>query len=306
MPSISTSFSQLLDPRFQKLFNEQYKQLPNRLGEFYDMMGDEFPTKADARFGMVGTFGDVPQFTGSVTYDDIFQGYQATLTHVEYAAGYAIEKKLYDDDMFGIMDAKPKGLATAAARTRQKHGAQLFVNSFSVDNTWLTHTEAVALCSDSHTTNASGVSTSAGFDNKVTTALSAVGVSAARIQMRKYRGDRGERISVMPNTLIVPIDLEEAAFEVVQSAGKPDTANNNANWNKDAFSVKSWEYLTDTNDWWMVDNTMQKASVKWVDRVGLEFGQVEDFDTFVGKWRLYMRYSLGWIDWRWVLGASVS
>ena len=37
-----------------------------------------------------------------------------------------------------------------------------------------------------------------------------------------------------------------------------------------------------------------------------EFAMVEDFDTLVGKWRLYSRYGHGHNDWRWVLGAQVS
>ena len=67
-----------------------------------------------------------------------------------------------------------------------------------------------------------------------------------------------------------------------------------------------WEYITDTNYWWMADSSGMKDALKFVDRVKEEFGMVEDFDTLVGKWRLYARYSLGWNDWRWVLGSQVS
>ena len=305
-PAISTNFTDLLDPRFKRIFNDRYKQLPDRLGEFFSMKsGSDFPTKADARFSSVGTFDDVGEFSGSVSYDDVYQGYDVTLTHKEYAKGFQIERKLYDDELFGIMDGKPSGLATAVQRTRQKHGASLFNNAFSIDSTWLNHTENVAMCSDSHTTT-SGASTASGFDNLVTTAFSAVALAAARIQMRGFRGDRAERMSVNPTGIIHPPNLYDLVYEVVQSSGKPDTANNNANVHKGVYTAHDWEYMTDTNNWLLVDEDQMKENQLWIDRVPMEFGMVEDFDTLLGKWRVYYRYSLGWLDWRHILGAQVS
>ncbi len=307
VPSTSVNFADLLDPRFQKVYNDTYKQLPDRISDFFDMKsGSDAPTRDTYRLSQVGTFGDVPEFTGSITYDDVNQGYDSTLTHKEYATGFQIDRKLFDDDLYGIMDVKPRGLATAFQRTRQKHAASIFNNSFSLDNTWLNHTEGVAMCSDSHTTTATGVSTASGFDNRITAALSAVAVAAARIQMRGFRGDRAERISIMPDTLIYPVNLYQTAYEIIESEGIPDSANNNKNVHKGGYTGKDWEYITDTNDWWMVDSSVMKENHIWVDRVKAEFGMVEDFDTLVGKWRLYARYSLGWRDWRHILGSQVS
>lgn len=307
MAAISTNFADLLDPRFKKLFNDRYNELPDRIRDFYSIVdGKSAPTKDTYRTSEIGAFGDVPEFSGTVTYDDIYQQYDATITPKEYADGYQINRKLFDDDLYGIMDAKPKGLATALTRTRQKHGATIFNNAFSVDTTWLTGNDGVAMCSNSHTTTSPGVSTSAGFDNLSTAALSATAVAAGRLQMRGYRGDRAQRLSIMPDRLVIPIDLEETAWEIVNSSGKVDTANNNANFNKGKYQVVDWEYLTDANNWFMVDGTMMKDALTWVDRVGHEFAMVEDFDTLVGKWRIYCRYGLGYNGWRWILGFQVS
>lgn len=304
VPVTSSGFGDLLDPRFQKIFDNRFSELPDMLGKFYTMVSNS-PTKADYRVSQVGTLGDVPEFTGTVTYDDSAQGYDVTITPKEYASGYQIERKLFDDDQFGVMDQKPKGLATAYQRTRQKHGAQLFNNATSVDSTWLNHSEGVALVSDSHTTT-SGASTAAGFDNQITAALSAVALAAARIQMVNFRGDRAERISVVPSAILIPPDLYEVGYELIESAGKVDTANNNANVHQGKYNLIEWIYLTDTNNWFLLDEVMMKDSLNWYDRVEREFAMVEDFDTLIAKWRLYARYGLGWNDWRFVLGATVS
>ena len=39
-------------------------------------------------------------------------------------------------------------------------------------------------------------------------------------------------------------------------------------------------------------------------RVKPEFKNEEDFDTFVSKYRGYMRYSLGFSDWRGMVGST--
>ena len=109
----------------------------------------------------------------------------------------------------------------------------------------------------------------------------------------------------MPSLLLVPIDLEPAAWEIVNSQGKPDTATNNASYNY-GFKMVSWEYLTDTNNWAVIDQDQMKSFLFWHDRIAQEFAMVEDFDSLIGKWRLYTRYSAGHTDWRWILGGSVS
>lgn len=306
VPSTSSNFGDLLDPRFQRIFNDRYRQLPDRIGDFFDVMnGDAFPTRDTARFSQTGTLGDIQPFTGVIAYDDVSQGYTSTMTHVEYASGFQVERKLFDDDLYGIMDNKPKALATAYVRTRQKHGAQFFNNAFSVDSTWNTFSEAVAVCSSSHTTT-SGAATTTGFANSGSAALSAVAVAATRIAMRGFRGDRGERISVVPDMILIAPDNYQVAYEIVESSGVPDTANNNANVHKGAYRIVDWEYLTSAHPWFMIDSTMMKDMLKWVDRIKAEFGMVEDFDTLVGKWRVYCRYSLGHNDWRFLYGQNAA
>jgi phage major head subunit gpT-like protein len=303
--AVSGNWGDVLDPRFKKIFTEEYRQVPDMVGFFYDMEG-RGPTTADLRLSAAGTFGDVPEFSGTVTYDEPSQGYDVVITPKEYATGFQVERKLFDDDLFGVMESRPRELATAFARTRQKHAASVFNNAFSVDTTWLAHSEGVAMCSDSHTTTAAGVSTSSGFDNKITSALSAVSLAAARIQMLGFRGDRGERINVTPSMLLVPVNLYQTAHEITQSAGVPDSANNNSNVHKGQYDWKEWIYLTDSNDWFLIDQSEMKKNLVWYNRVPYEFAQVEDFDTLTAKWRLYARHGLGWRNWRFILGASVS
>ena len=302
-PMSAAAMVDLIDKRVTKIFYDELKQLEDRIPDFYGMQ-----TSKDSfeKWSEVGSLPDFTQLTGSVVYQSQSQGYDTIVTHLEWVNGFQITRTLLDDDRHGIWGSRPAALANAYQRTRQQHGARLFNNAFSVDTLLYVNSEAVALCSDSHTTT-SGASVATGFDNKTTASLSAVSVSAARTQMRGFRGDQAEKISVMPNKIVVPIDLADRLDEVIKSDKQVDTANNNYNPSGNGrYMGMDWEYLTDTNDWFMIDDRMMKQWAVWFDRVPLEFGRAEEFDTFVAKWRAYCRYANAWFNWRFILGSQVS
>lgn len=303
VPHVSTNFADLLDPRFQRIFEDVYQQLPDMLPTLFNFEGTN--GRDTMTWSQVGTIDDFVQFTGNVSYGSQNQGFDTTATPLEFTRGIQIERKLFDDDQFNIMDQKPKALANAAFRTRQRHGSRPWNNAFSVDTFFYNNTEGVALSSNSHTTT-SGASTATGFDNLTTASLTATAVQAARVQMRGFRGDQAERISVVPDELLVPPDLEEEGWEIINSPGKLDTANNNRNISEGRYRMIDWEYLTDSNNWFLMDSTMRSLMLHWTDRIPIEFGMIEDFDTLIAKWRAYMRYTQAHTDWRFLLGASVS
>ena len=303
VPHTSGQFGDLLDPRFQRIFHEHLPQLNDMLPEIFTMAPDN--GRNEMKWSDVGAFSDWDEFTGSVNYQSQSQGFDTTATHVEFASGTQAERKLFDDDQFHIMDQRPAGLATAYTRTRQKHGLRLFNNAFSVDDFFYQNSEGVALCSNSHITN-SGASTAVGFDNFGTDALSATALTSTVIQMKGFRDDAANRMSVTPDELWYPTDLFEEAFEIVESLGKVDTAENNRNVHHGMYTLKTSEYMDDSSNWFMGDSMLRKQMVFWVDRIAVEFAFAEDLDTIIAKWRGYARYSNAWINWRWVFGAQVS
>jgi len=304
VPHVSTNFPDVLDPTFLRIFDEEFDQLSDMLPQMFTMPG-QGPRGDLTKWSQVGTIPDFTEFTGTVGYQSQSQGYDTTATHLEWANGIQVERKLFDDDQHQIMNQRPAALAMAAQRTRQKHGAQIWNGAFSSGNSFYVNSEGKAMCSATHTTT-TGASTSTGFDNVTSAALTAAAVSAARTQMRGFRGDQAERISVMPDQLLVPPDLQDRALEITKSELDPSSANNAINPQSGRYSLIDWEYLTDTNNWFMFDSGLKRKSVFWVDRVQKEFGRIEDFDTLVAKFRCYMRYSFAWVDWRHVLGAQVS
>lgn len=198
----------------------------------------------------------------------------------------------------------------SASRTKEMYGAQVFNNAFAgsgtisvAQTTILNNTEGVSLCSASHPSKVTGVAVQS---NTGTSALSATSVEATRILMSKFVDDRGNKIAVQPDLLLVPRALEETAWEIISSKGKVDSAENNANFHFGKYKLAVWDYLSSGKSWFFIDENMMKMFLNWYDRVKLEFNQDKSFDTYIAKYSAYERYSFGWSDWRFLYGNKVS
>lgn len=296
-PLISENFGHLLAPGLRKVFDDSYKRIPPMVPDLFNITKSNKAVEYDLQ---IGAFGDFSEFTGKISYDDITMGYRATYEHTEYASGFQVERKLADDDLYNIISKKPAGLGISAARSREKSGAAILNTAFS----GTTGPDSYSLCYDSHPTRVSGGVT---FDNKGDTALSATAVEATRLLMMAYKDDRNNLIHVMPDLLIVPPSLEETAWEIIASKGKVDKSINNANFHFGKYKLAVWHYLTDSNNWFMADQTLMQVGgmLNWFDRIPLEFNQDKDFDSYTARYSAYMRYSTGWSDWRWLYGHTL-
>jgi hypothetical protein len=67
--------------------------------------------------------------------------------------------------------------------------------------------------------------------------------------MKKFYGLNGERIGVNADMLIVPMDKEEDAWQIISSKGEPETDNNNANFHYGKYKLAVWGELTSPYDW---------------------------------------------------------
>lgn len=300
MTAISKQWAQLLEPGLRSIFDITREGLAatSRIPQLFNVTTSN---KAQEHDLGVGGMGDWKEYKGIVEYDDLEQGFKTTYTHVEFAKGFAVERKLVDDDLYNQINQLPRGLAISAMRKREKDAASVFNNAFSAS---YLGGDSVALCG-SHPYSPSNASTQS---NAGSTALSYDAIIATRKLMRAYEDDRGELVNIMPDTLIVPPELENTAWEILESVNKPDTANNNGNYVRSTgINLVVWDYLTDANNWFLADSMLARMYLNWFDRVPLEFAMdpTSDFNL-ISKWRGYMRYSYGWSDWRWVYGHAVA
>lgn len=298
--AISEQWAQLLEPGLRSIFQVQVEALAteSRIPMIYNVIDS---TKASEHFLGAGGMSDWETYQGSIEYDDFDQLYKTTLTHVPYVKGFKVSRTLVDDDMYNTINPQPRQLALSAMRTREKHAASVFNNAFSAS---YTGGDSAALCASHNLSpNSSGTHSNSG-----TSALTYDNVVSTRELMRAFVDDRGELIMCSPDTLIVPSELEEKAWAIINTLNKVDTANFHANFVQSKIqNVIVWDYLTDANNWFLADMAMAKIHLLWIDRTPLEFEMDPTSDyRLEARFRGYMRYSYGWSDWRWVYGHNVT
>lgn len=304
-PLTDRQFVRLLDKRLNKVSTDSFNGLPLIIDQFYNRVADK---SAWLEYFSVGAVPDPVLFNGTTEYQSVAPGYHTKITPLEYAGGIIIERRLLDTDQYGVIDGLASGLGEAANRKMNKLAHEPFIYPDSSAFTFMETDEAVALCSDSHTTKASGVSTTYGFDNLSTLSFDAVNLEALRIQSKGFKNDIGERIQTNFDTIVHGTNLTEAVWEVIHSKGKYDEMTNNA-----SFQYGRWKSIElpllddyDTNDWFIIDSSLMKKSLIWQDGVPIEFNSTSDFDTHMRKYASYFVCGWGWKEWRWIIGSSVS
>jgi phage major head subunit gpT-like protein len=294
----------LVDRRYREVRDQVYASTEDQIGMFYDIQSS---TSFEERISSIGENPTWDEFQGTIPYVRWYEQYNTVATHREYAQGMRYERTALEDDLTNILrgDYYAK-MVRSGIITRQQHAARLWNFAATNDLTFYTRSEGVPIASNSHTTATPGVSTATGFDNLTTAALSPTAYRAARIQMRRFANDQGHIMNTIGDGLVVPIDLEPRAEEILMSSQSPDNANNAVNPERGTATVMVSIYWNDTNDWALVNKMMMKDNCIWFDRRKPDFRSIMDFDTEQLKVAGSGRWSTALVDWRWLMFASVS
>jgi hypothetical protein len=246
-------------------------------------------------------FGLAPVKTqgASINYDTESQGAVTRYTHVAYALGYVVTFEELRDDLYEVVSKRrAKQLAFSMRQTKENVGANVFNRAFSSS---FTGGDGVSMINSSHPTTAGNQS------NVLTTAadLSEAAIEDLTIQVMQAQNSKGLRISLMPQSLHVPVQLFYEANRILKSVLQNDSSNNAINVLKatNVFpkGIKMNHYFTSATAWFIRTNA--PAGLKMYERDAIMFDQDNDFDTKNAKAACYERYSMGWSDWRGVFGT---
>jgi hypothetical protein len=297
MPSIinDASFRKLVEGHIKHVEKQSYKDIQSYKDRLFKVGTSD---SAYEDFFDIGSVPDIPSFNGRITYLPVYPGYYTKIEHKEFAGGLLFQRKILDDEKYGVLSDRASWLMEASRRTQVKAEMKFLVYAFSSAFEYQTSEEGVALCSTAHLTK-SGVSTATGFNNLSTAALSKTSVAAARLKMRLFRNDIGERIDVGDDLmLIVPDNLAETAFEITKTSKSLDTAEGNMNFHYQRYEPLVLPRLDDfsTSNWYRA----------WKSRMKPEPKTTWDFETYTLKLANYFRFSYGSKNWRFLLGSQVS
>lgn len=298
MPINSNSFAKALWPGINAWYGRQYDEHPVEYTELFDIEKSSRAYEEDVGttgFGMAA----VKSEGGAVSYDEESQAYITRYQHVVYALGFVVTREIYEDDQYDVVGKRrAEALAFSMRQTKETVAANVYNRAF---NASYTGGDGLEMCSLLHTNFSGGT-----WANELTTAadLSEASLEQACIDIMKFTNDRGLKISVMPEKLIIPVDLVFEARRILESEGRVGTADNDLNALKSMGkfrTVVANHYLTDTDAWFIRTNVQH--GTKCFERRAMEFGMDNDFDNENAKYKATERYSFGWTDPRGIFGS---
>ena len=301
---VSDNFGKLLYPGLRKIFFETYSELPEQFTKIYNVQKSNSATETD--YGL-GAFGDWEERTGeldTVAYAKISEGGEVTYTHKAFTKGFMISRELNDDEKYGQMKKMAKALARAGRAKVEKDAITVLTKGFKSDVGAFKGRDGKELFHDQHTL----VDSTKTCSNLMTGPLNEVNLKKAIQMMASQLDEAGNLIQMKATKLIVPPALEDTALRLLHSTQLPGTNHNDTNeYLKNRLQVVVMDYLGATaggsdTAWFLQDGTRHELNFFW--RVKPEFKNEEDFDTFVAKYRGYMRYSYGFSDWRGMVGSK--
>ena len=302
MPITTGSFAKALWPGINKWYGEAYNEWAE---EYPALFAEESSSKAYEEDVGVSGFGLAAQKTeGSpIGYDTAKQGFTNRYTNKTYALGFIITEEAMDDAQYNISvlgKRDAKALAFSMRQTKEVLAANVYNRAF---NSTYTFGDGKELLATDHPLAAGGT-----FRNELTTAadLSEAALEQACIDIAAFVNDRGLKISVMPDKLIIPKELMFEAERILKSTLQNDTANNAINALKSTGIFKGGvtvnHYLTDTDAWFIRTNCPD--GMKYMNRKATSFAMDNDFDTANGKFKAGFRCSFGNTDPRGLFGSA--
>ena len=295
MASFRANFGDLLEPGLRKIFDDKFKEMPEVFSSIFHVTSSTTDTERDSAmtgFGLLTQTGE----GAPISYEDPIQMYDTIYVHLKYTKGFKVSEELVEDDRYNVIKKKPAALAKSCRRTAEFLAAQVLNNAFSSG----TGGDAKYLCSTLHPRADGGTAQSNASSTGIT--LTEANLNTALLAMRGQLDDKGMKIAVKADTIVVPPALEKTAQILTNSKLRPGTADNDFNYYEGLLKVISWDWLTSSTAWFLLDSS--EHELNWFWRVQPEFKQDNSFDTGMALYKSRMRCSRGWSDWRGVWGSA--
>ena len=286
------SFSKALWPGVNAWYGKEYNEFKVEWTELFDQFTSRKAFEEDVGVSSFGLAQVKPEGQ-AVQYDTEVQAFITRYTHIVYALGFIVTQEAFDDDLYDVVaERRARGLAFSMRQTKETVGANVYNRAFT---TGYTGGDGAVLGSSSHSNAIGGT-----WSNILSTAanLSEAALEQACIDIAKWTNDRGLRINVIPQKLVIPVDLQFDADRILKNPNRPGTAERDINalvkQGRFPGGTVMNHYLTSTTAWFI--KTDVRDGMKYFSRKDDAFAEDNDFDTENAKFKASGRYSFGWTD----------
>jgi hypothetical protein len=298
MASTKTAFSSLIAPGLRKVFFDEFKALPEEFSQIFNVDSSSQAYEDELAVTGLGRFERKNEHE-PIVYDDPIQGGKVRYTHNSFGLGFRVSRELYDDDLYSVMKRMSKQLSISARQCVEIEAAAL-LNDAQTGSLY-TGFDTKQLLYSAHPLLIGST-----YGNTPSASHVDLSITSLRVAMETQEqcvNERGLPIYVPASRLVVAPAFQWIAKEILGSDAKPYTSDNELNVFKDAgLTYMVYHYFTGTASWLMLAPKNQ-YDLKFFWRTKPEFRNSDDYDTLDAKFSGFMRFSVGFSDWRGVYGS---
>lgn len=299
MPAVTGAFSYLLAPGLNKVF---FMHLKDRKMEFEDIFFTDTSKRnyeENLEVAALPVMGIKGEGLG-ISYQDFIQGGVKRFTHVVYAQGFRASEEAMEDDLYGVFKKNSRALKRSAIVSKEQAAFNVLNLSFSTEYGFPKNGTNEPLVSTAHTLIGGGTAS----NRPVTDVdISFAALEAAIINFNTMNDERGMPVDIEPSVLVHHPNDMFLVEQLLQSAYRPFTGNNEINPLKGRVRPHSSRYISDTDAWWIVGEKSEDGLIFW-NRRQLRFRSGDDFDTGDAKFKADWRGAFGCSEWRYLYGSS--
>lgn len=293
------SFDAVVAPGAYAAYADEYEQLPAMYPDIFNVLST---SRAYEDFIVTTGLGTTPvkPETQAVAMDQPMQVGKVRMIVTSYGLGYEVSQELAEDDLYNVIVAPSSRFLAQSGRDTEERQAWALINgAFSTTQAY----DAQAIVSANHPLKGGGT-----YSNYpgAQTALSFTALQASLERHLLMVNERGIRIRQIPQWLVVPVQLNWMANEILLSGKRPFEISNTENvLAAGRIGLQSYasQYLTSTTAWvTLVGKGKHRLCFFWRTKPGMD----RDFDkkARVAQFFNFFRFGTVAFDWRGIDGSN--
>lgn len=291
------NWGNLLEPTIRRLVLMDMAEASMQHERIFNVAKATKKTMTDLQIGDFGVFTTKAE-GAKIDSDTANEEFTQTYTPITKAKQYALTWEANRDDLMNVLSKMSKNFTRSAIQTSEEDGFNILNNGFSGTD----GPDSLSLFHTAHTRNASGTTDANRPSTEVD--LSTTAYQAAITTIRKWTDVRDKKLNFTPRYLIVAVDGEQGAIELLKSNALPYTADNTINVNAaraPGVQIISSPFLTDADAWFI---QCDKHEMWKFTRDSLTIESMKDFDTNNWRFKAFFSEIYGWSDWRGLYGTQ--
>lgn len=297
MATTRGQFAQLLAPGLHNIIYEDLDAQPEEYSQIANVGPSSRAYEEEILMAGLGAVPTKPE--GEVLkMDDPIQGGSFRLTHQSYALGFQVTREAYSDDLYGKIKQVGSDFSSSIKQTIEATFANVLNNGFTATTGTLT-VDGVTLFNTAHPLLGGGT-----YSNRAATdiSLSISGMQEIILLAEKSVNERNLIKRLMLTTLVIPPDLQFIAGEILNSAYKPTTGDNDVNVLQGRVEPVMNHYLTSKTAWFATaEKSRHHLQFFWREQPA--FDNQDDFFTKGANFSTFFRFSTGAWYWHGAFGS---